>query len=291
VDLEAQGVAGEVLEARGRRAAGRALGLECGVDDFAQLAQVVRAGVDLQQFAAAAQHARELGVDREAEHAQHAVERGRQHRQAGVAADDPGGGRIGAGPAAGVLQIALRRRLHRPLRDVEAGERERARFHRRRGGELAQVVALAAAGVEAGERLAGGRALEHGARHRSGDRRVMPGLEEAPARGDHLLAVAGVARALVLHRQQVHIALGGEVEAVPVRAAQAAALALQRRAVERAGEGGEGSGGHGRRSSMEADAMIGEAVARRRAARLRASRATIGRMTEESCRCMHPKPC
>src|SRR5690606_28831490 len=108
----------------------------------------------------------------------------------------------------------------------------------------AQVVALAAAGVEAGERAARHGVGEHRLRHRVGDRFVVPGLEEAPARGDHLLAVAGVERTLVLHRQQVHVALRGDVEAVAVRATQATALALQWRAVERAGQRGEGADAH-----------------------------------------------
>ena len=62
VDLEAQGVRADVLEAGRRLSCGRAFGLEGGIDDLAQLAQVIGAGVDLQQLAAAAQDAGEFGV-------------------------------------------------------------------------------------------------------------------------------------------------------------------------------------------------------------------------------------
>ena len=81
----------------------------------------------------------------------------------------------------------------------------------------------------------------------------MAGIEKAAAGGDHLLAIAGVERALVLHRQQVGVALAGDVETVAGGALPGRTLAVQRGAVERAGQGGEGKDAHAGGSKKAAD--------------------------------------
>ena len=48
-------------------------GFDAGVDDFAQFAQMIRAGVDLDDSAAGLQYTGEFWIDREAEQAEHAV--------------------------------------------------------------------------------------------------------------------------------------------------------------------------------------------------------------------------
>ena len=195
---------------------------------------MIRPGVDLQQETAGFEHPREFGIDGKAKEAQHAIERGRQHRQRRVAADHPGG-----------VFVLLGRRLNRPFGDVQPEQAERRSGLRRRRCQLAQVVAFAAAGVEASQRGLGRGAVEHEAADGGSDRRVGAGVEEAAARRDHRLAVARVERALVLHRQQVDVTLAGEVETVAARAAQGGAVAVQGRAVERAGEGGKRGDVHG----------------------------------------------
>jgi hypothetical protein len=68
----------------------------------------------------------------------------------------------------------------------------------------------------------------------------MTGREKAPAGGNHLLAVTRIERALSLHRQQVRVALSGDVETVAGRAAPGWPRVREGRAVERAGERREG---------------------------------------------------
>ena len=85
---------------------------------------------------------------------------------------------------------------------------------------------------------------QHGAGDGLGDGLVVAGIEEAAAGGDHLLAVAGVERTLVLYRQQMGVALAGDVEVVAGRATPRAAFAVQRGAIKRAGQGGEGLDTH-----------------------------------------------
>jgi hypothetical protein len=110
---------------------------------------------------------------------------------------------------------------------------------------LAQVVAFAATGIEAAGSCAGGQVGQHGTAGGCGDRLVVAGVEEALAGGNHLLAVARIARALVLDWQQVGVALAGDVEAVAGSAMPGGTVAMQRRAVQRAGQRLERGDVHG----------------------------------------------
>ena len=89
VQREAHGLAVEPGEACRRGDLERALGLERGVDELAQLAQVIAARIHPQEQAAGLEHPRELAMHREPEHAQQAVDGGGSHRQVRVAADHP----------------------------------------------------------------------------------------------------------------------------------------------------------------------------------------------------------
>ena len=113
-----------------------------------------------------------------------------------------------------------------------------------RRGELAQVIAFAAAGVEAAERGLRGQIGQRGPADRDGNRLVAAGIQEAPAGGDHLLAVARIAGALLLNRQEMGVALAGDVETVAGRAAQAGAAAALRSAAPGAGQRLEWGDGH-----------------------------------------------
>ncbi len=64
----------------------------------------------------------------------------------------------------------------------------------------------------------------------------MAGVEEVATGFDHGLVVARVAAVLVLHRQQVEVALAGAVEAVAGGAGHAIVELRQGRLAERAGE-------------------------------------------------------
>ena len=181
---------------------GRTFRLERGIDDFAQFAQVIRTGIDLQQHAARLEYPGKLAINREAEHAQHKIKRRRLRWQIGVAADNP----VGA-------LVLLGGRQHRPFRDIQPEQGQHLIVAGCRS-QLAQVVTLAATGIKAADRRTGGSVGQRNPADCRGDRLVMAGVEETPAGRDHFLAVTGVARTLSLDGQQVGVALGGDVETV-----------------------------------------------------------------------------
>jgi hypothetical protein len=74
----------------------------------------------------------------------------------------------------------------------------------------------------------------------------MAGIEETLARRNHFLAIAGVERALFLYRQQVDIALTGDVETMTDGAAPCRILALQTGTIQRAGQRLKWSDAHDR---------------------------------------------
>ena len=78
-------------------------------------------------------------------------------------------------------------------------------------------------------------------RHQRG---VVPCRQERAAGADHGLAVAGIGGVLLLHRQQVGVALFGKVKAVGAGTAQAAPGQQQRPAAYGAAQGCRGGGGH-----------------------------------------------
>ena len=188
--------------------------------------------------AAGLEHPGEFAVHREAEQAQDAVHGARQHRQVGVAAHDPVGGLV-----LGRLFL-LGGGQYRPFRDVQAEDGQV--LPRGAGsGQLAQVVALAAAGVEAGGGHFRSQVGQGDPGHGGGDGLVMAGVEVAPAGRHHFLAVPRVPGTLVLHRQEVGVALGGDVEIMAGGTAPGGAVALQRGAVQGAGQGLERGDAHG----------------------------------------------
>ena len=204
---------------------------------------MIRPGVDLHQLSLRREHASEFGINGEAEHAQYAIQRARLYRQVGIAADNPRHS-----------FVLLRRGKDGPLGDVQADRRQMPCLIVR--SKLAQVVAFAATGIETAHRRTGNRLRQHGAPCRVGNPLVMAGIEKAPARRHHLLAVAGIARAFVLHGQQMGVALAGDVESVAVGTAPRSTVAAQRFAVQRAGQRGERrnahccAAGHGQRDSV-----------------------------------------
>ena len=202
----------------------RASGLQRRIDDLAQLAQMLGPGIDLHQHAARFEYAGEFRIHRKAEHAQHAIERRIHHRQVCIAADKPGR-----------IALLLRRRLHRPFGDIQPDQRQRPGRGVGRG-ELAQVVALAAARIKHVHDTTPCVRRQHAATHRLCNRLVMARIEKTPARRDHLLAVTRIPRALVLHGQKMDIAFTSHIEAVTGRTAPHRPGGLQRQAVERAGE-------------------------------------------------------
>jgi hypothetical protein len=107
---------------------------------------------------------------------------------------------------------------------------------RHRRGQLAQVVALATSGIEATDSRVSRQIGQHRPAHRSGNRLVKARREKTPPRRDHLLAVARIARAFVLHRQQVGVALAGDIETVAGGAGPGGTGEMQGRTVERTGE-------------------------------------------------------
>ena len=96
-------------------------------------------------------------------------------------------------------------------------------------GNLAGVVALAAANIQpALGRVAGGQFGQA-----LGQWRVMAAIEKAPAGFNHGQVVAWLAAVLVLHRQQVQVALAGAIETVIGRAGHAVIDGAQGRRAER----------------------------------------------------------
>ena len=99
-------------------------------------------------------------------------------------------------------------------------------------GDLRGVIAFAATDVEPGAGLAFGGQFSQA----PGDRRVVASIKEVAAGFDHRLVVAWIAAVLVLHRQQVQVALAGTVEAMPGGAHHAVVEPRQGGLAERAGE-------------------------------------------------------
>jgi len=143
---------------------------------------------------------------------------------------------LGAGVAGGSASHAraqplqLRRTFAGAL-DRLAGDVQRMTFGiRQRLGELRGVVALAATDVQPALRRAFGGQLGQA----PGQRCIVAAIEKAPAGLDHGLVVAGGAAVLVLHRQQVQIALARTIETVVGRAGDTVFDRAQRRLADRA---------------------------------------------------------
>jgi hypothetical protein len=185
---------------------------------------MVRPGIKLQQLAARLEHTGKLGMDRKPENAQHPIKRAWLHGQVGVAAHNPGG-----------QPVLFRCRQDRPLGDIQPKQRQ-GLAATGRSGQLTQVVTLAATGIEATGNSPGWQTRQYRPAYRSGNRLVMAGIEEALAGSDHQLAVARIARALVLNRKQVGIALTGDVKAMTSGAAPHRPVAVKRGAVQGAGK-------------------------------------------------------
>ena len=188
------------------------------------------ADIDLKQQAARFQAPGKFAVHREAEQAENPVESPSRHRQLGIAPDHPGRPRI-----------LTRRCLHRPFGDVEPNQPQPARSCLRR--QAAQIVAFAATGIETGQGIVAFG--QHLPRQRLGNRRVDAAVQEAPPCRHHRLAIAGIARTLVLYRQQIDVALAGNIERMALRAAPGSTGALQQLRVQRAGQRVKGFRGQG----------------------------------------------
>src|SRR5690554_4157506 len=171
-------------------------------------------------------------MDGKTENTQQPIDGARQHWQAGVAAHHPVHAFVLPGSG-----------KNRPFRDIQPEQRHCLSVTARRS-QLAQVITLAAARIEAtGDRV--GRQIRHyRLAYRSGDWLVKTLIEKASPRRNHCLAVAGIAGAFVLHRQQVGIALAGDIETVTGGAAPGGALAIERPAIQGAGEGAERNNAH-----------------------------------------------
>ena len=95
-------------------------------------------------------------------------------------------------------------------------------------GQLTQVVALTATGINAAQSRVSGRGFQYLLRHRGSQRLIMSRVEETRARRDHCLTVTRIARALVLHSEQVDIAAPRDIETVPAGAAPARVAGVER---------------------------------------------------------------
>ena len=184
-----------------------------------------RGGHGVNKMPARAQHTGKLGLGHGREDVQKQVGPAVAHRCTKAATDTER--RVGH---------ELRRQPHGLLGQVERRNLRAAQ----RVIQILIVAALSAAGVHnmvMGQR--GAKRCQR--RHQRG---VVPCRQERAAGADHGLAVAGVGGVLLLHRQQVGVALFGKVKAVGSGTAQAAPGQQQRPAAYGAAQGCRGGGGH-----------------------------------------------
>ena len=189
------------------------------VEDLFQPVKVAGRGHSVDQAAARAQHAAELGPRKWGKDVQQQIGPAIAHRGAEAAAD----AKCGFGQQLG-------RQAHSLFREVEADD---GRFIAQCFVQVGVIAALAAAGIhDVGVRQRGAKVGQ--CLHQRG---VMPGRKERAAGAHHLFAIAGVGGVLFLDGQQIGIPLFGKVKAVGFGAAQAAAHLQQRALTNRAAQG------------------------------------------------------
>ena len=115
--------------------------------------------------------------------------------------------------------------------------------------QLPQVVALTAPCVQTGQPGVAGIAGHHSFADGLGNRPVVTGVEETLSSRHHLLAITRVQRTLLLYRQQMQVALAGDIETVASRALPASTRIAERVTIQRAGEGVERVRAHGQETS------------------------------------------
>ncbi|HEU4380634.1 MAG TPA: hypothetical protein VFR73_18840 [Hyphomicrobiaceae bacterium] len=103
---------------------------------------------------------------------------------------------------------------------------------------MIEVVALAATGIDDIESsiLRRFRAVANRIEDEIGNRLEMAGLEKSSSRRNHVLAVARIARSLVLDDQKIAIALPRHVEAVTGRAPALRPVRFDRQPIDRTSE-------------------------------------------------------
>src|SRR5258706_36585 len=138
------------------------------------------------------------------------------------------------------LWNAVRCRLDRPFRNIDAGEPESAslRARRRQPAEVLEVVTLPATGIDDIERntLHRFQAVANRIEDEIGNRFEMAGIEKSPPRCNHVLAVAWITRGLVLDDQKIAIPLSRHVEAMAGRTPALRPVRFDRQPIDRTGE-------------------------------------------------------